>query len=225
MHSSGAASSPAPRVETFALGPWETNCYVISLDGSPDCWIIDVGFDPAPMIEAIQRTRLRPIRIILTHAHLDHIAGAREVIAAFGQIPIAIHQAEADWLGDPTLNLSAFLEMNVTAPPASELLHDGDTLELGASRWRILHTPGHSPGGITLVNDESRTAIVGDTLFAGSIGRHDFPTSDGRQLLRSISTRLMTLPDDTRVLPGHGPATTIGHERRSNPFLVGAMSA
>ena len=211
----------SPIVKSCTLGPWETNCYVVSLPGRPECWIVDVGFDPAPLIRLVRQAGLRPLRIVLTHAHLDHIAGVREVLAQLGPIPIAIHEAEAGFLLDPVLNLSTFVEMNVTTPPADELLRDGQTLALGDSQWRVLHTPGHSPGGITLHHAPSHQAIVGDTLFAGSIGRSDFPTSDGEALFRSIRERLLTMPDETRIYPGHGPETTIGQERRSNPFLVG----
>lgn len=209
-----------PIVKSCTLGPWETNCYVVSLPGRPECWIVDAGFDPDPLIGWVRRAGLRPVRIILTHAHLDHIAGVREVLAQFGPIPLAIHEAEADFLLDPDLNLSTFVEMNVTTPPADELLKDGQMLALGESQWRVLHTPGHSPGGITLHHAPSKQAIVGDTLFAGSIGRYDFPTSDGQALMRSIRERLLTLPDETRIYPGHGPESTIGRERRTNPFLL-----
>lgn len=210
-----------PFVKSCTLGPWETNCYVVSLPDRPECWIVDVGFDPDPLIRLVRREGLSPVRIILTHAHLDHIAGVRDVLAELGPIPIAIHEAEADFLLDPDLNLSTFVEMNVTTPPADELLRDGQTLALDESQWRVLHTPGHSPGGITLYHAPSHQAIVGDTLFAGSIGRYDFPTSDGATLMRSIRERLLAMPDETRVYPGHGSETTIGRERRSNPFLVG----
>lgn len=215
------ASPPRPRVQSCTLGPWETNCYLVSLPGSEECWIIDVGFDPAPLIDLVRGGALRPVRIILTHAHLDHIAGVREVLEALGPVPLAIHESEAPFLLDPDLNLSSFVEMNVTTPPADELIHDGQTLTLGASEWAVLHTPGHSPGGITLYHAPSHQAIVGDTLFAGSIGRYDFPTSDGPLLFKSIREKLLTLPDDTHVYPGHGPDTTIGRERRTNPFLMG----
>lgn len=148
-----------PIVKSCTLGPWETNCYVVSLPGRPECWIVDAGFDPDPLIGWVRRAGLRPVRIILTHAHLDHIAGVREVLAQFGPIPLAIHEAEADFLLDPDLNLSTFVEMNVTTPPADELLKDGQMLALGESQWRVLHTPGHSPGGITLHHAPSKQAI------------------------------------------------------------------
>ncbi|HRQ72025.1 MAG TPA: MBL fold metallo-hydrolase [Phycisphaerales bacterium] len=210
---------PAPNIEIVTLGPWETNCYVVSMPGSEECWIVDAGFNPAPLIDAVRRHGLRPTTILLTHAHLDHIGGLGDVLRAFPGTPIWLHTAEARWLNDPELNLSSAIGMPVTAPGPDRTLEAGEELTLAGATWRVLHTPGHSPGGITLVHDASKTAIVGDTLFAGSIGRSDFPTSDPEALVRSIRETLYALPDDTRVLPGHGPATTIGREKRTNPFV------
>ncbi|MCW5776475.1 MAG: MBL fold metallo-hydrolase [Phycisphaeraceae bacterium] len=211
----------APVVRAFALGPWETNCYVVSIPGFHRCWIVDAGFDPGPLIDHVRREGLTPAALILTHAHLDHIDGVRETLAAFPGTPVWIHAAEARWLNDPELNLSAFAGMPVTAPGPDLTLEDGQTLTLGATTWLVRHTPGHSPGGIALLHAPSRTAIVGDTLFAGSIGRSDFPTSDEAALHRSIRDVLYALPDETRVLPGHGPPTTVGREKRTNPFVRG----
>lgn len=143
------------------------------------------------------------------------------MLAAHPGLEVMIHEAEAGWLGAPVLNLSAAMGVGVTAPAANRLLRGGETLTLGSTAWRVVHTPGHSPGGIALIHDESRTAIVGDALFAGSVGRTDFPGSDPDVLARSIRERLYTLPDDTRVVSGHGPETTIGREKSSNPFVRG----
>jgi glyoxylase-like metal-dependent hydrolase (beta-lactamase superfamily II) len=117
------------------------------------------------------------------------------------------------------LNLSAMMGMDVTAPGPDELLHDGDQLSLAGSRWNVLHTPGHSPGGVTFYHEESGQALVGDTLFQGSIGRTDFPGSDTQTLLKSIRKRLYALPDETVIYPGHGEPSTIGREKRTNPFV------
>lgn len=219
-----------PEIACFTLGPFATNCYVVSFPkdgsaGSADsagrraCWIVDASFGPGAMIEHIRSRGLRPEMLILTHAHADHIAGVEEVRRAFPGVPVAIHRAEADFLADPVLNLSAGFPPTIRCGPAERLLEGGETLMLGGEGFRVLHTPGHSPGGITLVHDVSGTALVGDTLFAGSVGRVDFPTSRAPDLVRSVREVLYRLADSTRVLPGHGPATTIGREKRSNPFV------
>jgi glyoxylase-like metal-dependent hydrolase (beta-lactamase superfamily II) len=214
-----AASEPIPIIEAFALGPYQTNCYLVRTPGQVGCWIVDASFEPDELIARIQELGLRPAAIVLTHAHLDHIAGINDVLRAFPRTPIWIHEAEARWLGDAELNLSTFSGMPITAPGPDHTIHDGDTIEINGSQWKVLHTPGHSPGGITLYNTASKQALVGDALFAGSIGRTDFPGCSFEQLQRSIRTRLYTLPDDTKILPGHGPASTIGREKRTNPFV------
>lgn len=213
----GDTSSPTIRV--FTLGPFETNCYVVSFDGSPACWIVDAGFDPGEMIEHVTSAGLRPEAVVLTHAHADHIAGLEKVRGAYPGVPVLIHAAEREFLTDPVLNLSAGMGLPIRCRAPDRLLEGEQELELSGRSWRVLHTPGHSPGGIALVHDESGTALVGDTLFKGSIGRTDFPTSDHEALERSIRERLYRLPDTTKVYPGHGPVTTIGAEKRGNPYV------
>ncbi len=212
-------------IDCYVLGPWQTNCYVIrdQNEANTDCWIVDAGFQPQPMIQAIKDAGLNPVMLIFTHAHIDHIAGAKEICDAFGdQLPLLIHPSEKDFLSDPTLNLSASAGYTITAPPADRFLEDGDQLDFAGFKWDIIHTPGHSPGGITLYQAESKVALVGDTLFQESIGRYDFPTSNGPQLFASIRDRLFALPEDVTAYPGHGPSTTIGHERVANPFVGNA---
>ena len=208
-------------ITTLTLGPFQTNCYVVTSDG-PACWIIDASFSPGPLIDHIRREKLMPEALILTHAHVDHIAGVAEVRRAFPNLPILIHAAEREWLGDPMLNLSAVMGQSVTAPGPDRTIAAGETLVLGDSTWRVLHTPGHSPGGITLWCESEGIAVVGDSLFAGSIGRTDFPGSDHDTLLASIRSQLYTLPGATKVYPGHGSPTTIGREATSNPYVRGA---
>lgn len=207
--------------ECFPLGPFATNCYVVhesNAAGAP-CWIVDASFAPAPLIGYIRDQALRPERIILTHAHLDHIAGLDELREAFPGVPAAIHELERDYLEDPEQNLSAGYGFPVSVRAAEQLLRGGENLSLGNSSWRIHHTPGHSPGGITLHCADAGIALVGDTLFRESIGRFDFPHSDQRALERSIRDTLYRFPDETRILPGHGPETTISHEKRRNPYV------
>lgn len=207
----------AVTVQSLPLGPFATNCYLVSV--SDACWIIDASFDPEPMLARIREQNLTPEALILTHAHIDHIAGLSDIRGAFPDIPVMIHKAEQLWLGNPDLNLSRESGRSMKFAAPNRLLRGGETLELGGAGFRVFHTPGHSPGGITLYHPDSGVAIVGDTLFAGSIGRFDFPTSDEETLLRSIRETLYELPPETRVLPGHGPETTIGREMHSNPFV------
>jgi glyoxylase-like metal-dependent hydrolase (beta-lactamase superfamily II) len=209
-----------PTITTFVLGPYQTNCFVVSTPGAADCWIVDCGFEPGEMFDRIVSRNLKPVALVLTHTHLDHIAGVDLALSRFGSIPIFVHEAEAGFASNSTLNLSALIGMPVEVTEPQHLLRDGQSLDLNGTPWRVLHTPGHSPGGVCLIHDASKQAIVGDTLFAGSIGRFDFPTSDPARLRHSITHVLMSLPDDMTIHPGHGPQTTIGVERRTNPFVI-----
>ncbi len=211
---------PHPTITSFTLGPFATNCYVVACAG--ECWIVDAGFEPGELVDDVRAGGLQPRAIILTHAHLDHIAGVdavRRGLKDRADVPVWIHEAEKEWCTDATLNLSQAYGFPVTCRAPDALLTDGQTLMLGDSTWRVLHTPGHSPGGITLHHEPSAQALVGDTLFAGSVGRTDFPGASFEVLARSIRERLYTLDPRTRAYPGHGPATTIGREMMSNPFV------
>ncbi len=216
---SGSEVRSGPRVEGIALGPFETNCYILTAPGTDECWIIDASFEPRSLIERIEARGLKPSRIILTHAHIDHIAGLDDLRRAFGRLPVSIHEQEAGFLADAELNLSAGYGLPFSTSGPDETLQGGESLRIGGEQWKVLFTPGHSPGGITLWNPSAAEAVVGDTLFAGSVGRFDFPTSDEAALKRSIREGLYRLPDETTVYPGHGPTTTIGREKKSNPFV------
>ena len=207
-------------IKSFCLGDWMTNCYVVHVAGEAGaCWIVDAGFEPQAMIEYIEAKRLKPQQVVLTHAHVDHIAGLHALRQTWPGLPILIHPMEQEFLVDPILNLSIATSGPIAAPQATAFLTHAQHLALDGIGFEIRHTPGHSPGGVTLYQAEAGVAIVGDTLFAGSIGRYDFPTSNSKLLMESLRTQLLTLPDQTRVLPGHGAETTIGQERRMNPFL------
>jgi len=220
-HTGSPSSMPSaadPVLAMIPLGDYQTNGFVVADERAADaCWIVDCGDRPEALLDAVEASGRRPVGILLTHCHHDHIAGIDRALARFGPMPIRCHRLEADWNATPMLNLSAFLGTPATATPPDETFEDGDPCPLGPG-WRILHLPGHSPGSSGFLHEPSGTLIAGDTLFSGSIGRIDFPTSDP-EAMRASLRRLMTLPDTVRVLPGHGPGTTIGQERAGNAFL------
>jgi len=201
----------------FVLGPFETNTYLLRSGGA--CWVVDPTWGAEAVVELLGRRGEAPQRIVLTHGHCDHIAGAAAVKAAFPDAALCCPAADAAMLADPRDNLSATFGLPATAPQADELVKGGDALLLGETRWEALPTPGHTPGGMSYYCRAEAVVLTGDALFAGSIGRTDLPAGDVDVLLDAIRRRLLTLPDDTAVYPGHGPATTIGREKRNNPFL------
>lgn len=208
-------------ISSFSLGDYQTNCHVVT-DGEA-CWVVDCGYEPDPLIDHIQSNELHPQEILLTHCHADHIAGLDRLRAAIGDVPVRCHALEESWCGDPLLNLSGLGGMPVTVLPPTGTVSPGDVLSLGDSSWRVVHAPGHSPGSVLFIDDEGQQAIVGDTLFAGSIGRFDFPTSNHEDLRKTIFEVVMALPDGMTIWPGHGPTSTIGAERDTNPFVVGGF--
>ncbi len=210
-------------IVTFADEFFAQNSRLLISQSETCCWVVDPGFAPATdnLLKYLTAMNLSPEAVILTHAHADHIAGLSQVLNAREMLPVYLAKAEWSYLKDPSQNLSTMtgMELRVRAPELRDLAPD-QVLELGGTRWQVLDTSGHSPGGRTLYCPEAQTAIVGDALFAGSIGRVDFPHSDGPRLLSNIREKLFTLPGSTRVCPGHGPDTTIEIERRTNPFFA-----
>lgn len=211
-------------INTFNDPVYAENGMVVWIREGGDCWIIDPGLPPQPsnIVAFVREHKLTPRAIVLTHAHADHIAGIDPVREKLGELPVYLAKEAWPALTDPMENLSAMagppLVTGVTDPLE---LEPGDELQLEGSTWTVREVSGHSPGGRALYCEAAGLVIVGDALFAGSVGRVDFPHSDGNQLLTNIRDNLLTLPDSTRVLSGHGPETTIGEERRSNPFLQG----
>jgi len=210
------------QIDRFILGEFQTNCYVVRVDESAsDCLTIDAGLDADDLIEFLQQHRLNPVATILTHGHVDHIVAVTALRQHFPRIRVYIHKLDADMLTDPQANLSVLAGMTFAADPADVLLEDGDTVDEAGIRLKVLHTPGHTPGGICLHAESDGVVFAGDTLFADSVGRTDFPGGDTDQLIESIRTKLFPLPDNVVVHPGHGMRTTIGREKRSNPYVHG----
>jgi hydroxyacylglutathione hydrolase len=207
-------------VQRLTLGPLDTNCWVVADDIGGPAIIIDAADDADAILDAVGEREVSAI--VLTHKHFDHIGAVRDLVARTGA-PLLAHVADAKDLGDPVGTGGAMFGFTETSPAPDRLLADGDTIESGTVRFTILHTPGHTPGGICLFAEDpsgdSPHLFAGDTIFAGSVGRTDFPGGDARALARSIATKLVSLPAETIVHPGHGPDTTIGRERRVNPFF------
>lgn len=210
------------RIERFELGLWGTNCYLV-YGQTPEgpVTLVDAGFEPAALLDRVDALERRVDRVLLTHAHVDHIAGLGEVRERHPAMRVFIHDTEAEFLTDAGLNLSSFLAEPVVDQPPDAFLIAGKSIHIAGVPWQLRHTPGHSPGGVSFYEPTQGVAIVGDTLFAGGVGRTDFPTSDPPQLMRSIREQLLTLPNPTRILPGHGPETTVANERATNPWLQG----
>ncbi|OCA91103.1 hypothetical protein A8F94_04380 [Bacillus sp. FJAT-27225] len=202
------------------LGGIQANCYILHRnDGT--CLIVDPGDEAKKLIRVITEKKLTPLAVILTHAHFDHI-GAVDTVRDHYKIPVYLHKKEEKWLGDPALNGSAFFPVEpVKVKDADHLFKGEGEMEIAGFHFTLYETPGHSPGGVSFYFPDDGLVVAGDSLFMGSIGRTDLPGGNSKELLNSIHTKLLTLPEETIVLPGHGPATTIGDEMDSNPFLNG----
>jgi hydroxyacylglutathione hydrolase len=193
------------------------NAYLAWKDGSSDAIIVDPGFDTSGIFDHLQREKLNLVAILNTHGHVDHIAGNADVKKAYPAAPIIIGTGDAEMLTNPKLNLSAKWGFHIVSPAADQFVNEGDVLNFGFD-LAVLEIPGHSPGHVVKL-ENSTIVFGGDVLFRDSIGRTDFPNGNFAQLAHGIRTKLYTLPDNTRVLPGHGPTTTTGQEKKMNPFV------
>jgi len=210
-------------IEVIVSAPFMENTLIVKRPGRHDCLVVDPGFEPEKIIDSLHQRKLIPAAILLTHGHVDHIAGNTDLRRVWPNLPILIGAGDAPMLTHPLLNLSALSDAAITSPPADRLLVEGDRTEEAGIVLDVLDLPGHSPGHIVYVwrGDTPFVVLGGDVLFQGSIGRCDFPGGDQDLLVGGIQKKLFSLPDDTIVYPGHGDATTVGWEKRTNPFCGG----
>lgn len=213
----------APELELGKVisAPFDENTYLAHLSNRPDCIVFDPGFDPDSILEYLEKHELTLAAILCTHGHSDHIAGNTALKERWPGVPLVIGVGDASKLTDPVGNLSAPFGVSLISPPADRTVDEPDRFEAAGLVLEVLSTPGHSSGHVVFLCRQVEPWYVfgGDVLFRGSVGRTDFPDGDFESLRASIHDKLFTLPDDTIVLPGHGPATTVGREKQTNPFV------
>ena len=203
--------------------PFQENTYVARLADRDDCLVVDPGLEPKLILDFLGQQRLRVAMILNTHGHSDHIGGNATLKQAYPDTPLVIGEGDAPMLLNPMLNLSGLVGFRLVSPPADRTVRDGETLDAAGFRLEVMHIPGHTPGHVAYVWHDHQPTVVfgGDVLFAGGIGRTDFPGGDHQTLVAGIRQKLFSLPDDTIVLPGHGPKTTVAVEQRTNPWVGG----
>jgi hydroxyacylglutathione hydrolase len=208
------------KIDCVVLGCFQTNAYVVrDQDQAGPGVVIDPGLEPDVLMDFLRSESVKPNAVVLTHGHVDHIAGVMDVIHVFPDVKLYVHRLDAPMLSDSVVNLSVFLAAPCEIDQPNTLVEDGQVIEEAGLRLQVIHTPGHTPGGISLYSKIDDVLFTGDALFNESIGRSDFPGGDPAELVSSIRKRLLVLPEQTRVYPGHGSETTIAWERRHNPFL------
>lgn len=207
------------KIFQLPLGPIQTNCYIVADEASGQAAVIDPAFDALLIARHLRENNLTLTHILLTHSHFDHVGGLAELTTLFPDVPVMIHEDAVDMLAYAAHQARLF---GLTVDTPSEPDHrtqEGDQIKVGRITFDVLYTPGHAPGHISFYDPDEGVIFSGDVLFQGSIGRTDLPGGSMPLLLEVIEEKLLTLPDQTRVFSGHGPATTIGQERRTNPFL------
>lgn len=212
-------AKPPLQIAVLPVTPFQQNCAILWCTETNEAAIVDPGGDVARIETALKQAGVKPVAIWLTHGHIDHAGGAAELAESLKLPVIGPHQAEAPLLNALPEQGLRFDMHGVKAVTPDRWLTDGDEVELGKLRFEVAHVPGHSPGHVTFFNEKLRFLLAGDTVFAGSVGRTDFPYGDHEALISGIKTKLLPLGDDVQFLPGHGPASTLGEERLNNSFL------
>jgi glyoxylase-like metal-dependent hydrolase (beta-lactamase superfamily II) len=208
------------KIDRLILGAYQTNCYILrQSEADRDCLIIDTGLEAGELVDFLGRYKLNPVAVILTHGHADHVTGVAALRKSYPDIKVCIHKLDERMLTGARNTVSAIQGIPFGIESADFSLEEGDVIEQAGIKLKVLHTPGHTPGGISLYSKDEGIVFVGDTVFAGSVGRTDMPGGSTAQLLKSIKEKLCVLPDETVVYPGHGPVTTITQEKAHNPFL------
>lgn len=204
------------KFESVIVGPLETNCYLVYCPESLECAVVDPGAEAAKIFRLIADCGLHPVVLLNTHGHIDHIGANKDIKERFN-IPLYIHPSDESMLKSALQSeLSFFLEAK-DSPSPDRYLEDGDEIKIGRSSLKVIHTPGHSPGSVSFLGDGF--LLSGDTLFFGGVGRTDLPGGSWPELENSIRNKILAMPDETAVLPGHGPLTSVGQEKRFNPFI------
>lgn len=206
------------KTERFVLGPMGTNCYIGENEENGECFLVDPAAWPPELSSHIRARRLKPQAVLLTHGHFDHIMGLDGLLSEY-DIPVYAWESEREVLEDVRLNMSSAMTGQDFTFSGARYVRDGRTLEAAGIKIQVIHTPGHTVGGCCYYIEEERTLFSGDTLFHASVGRTDFPTGSKSQLVRSVREKLLVLPEETKVYPGHMEETTIGYEKKYNPFI------
>ena len=205
------------KIETIVVGPYEVNCYIASAHGGAEAVVIDPGAEAEVILQQLHVARLKPAAYLLTHGHADHI-GALEKMLAASPAPVCMHADDQRWAFTKRNSIPPFYLPSSTAPSELRTVSEGEVLSFAGLTFRVITTPGHTPGGVCYFEATEPVLFSGDTLFQGTVGRTDLPGGDGRVLAQSLK-KLTDLPSDTRVLPGHGPESTIDEERHSNIYF------